>query len=135
MIEIATILDETRAGQRRAAGRMIRRKILIAVDRFNIVLAESTDDGNPIGRKFMPRLASLAQILPEFGVDLQKAEKALSDGFEQLFGDPIKQTTLAGLDEQFKVSKRTDNSTGELLLYRHLKEMGLSSGSDDDGDE
>jgi len=137
MIELAIIHDETRMGKRRAAGRMLRHRVHIAVDRFNVVVAESTDDGNAVGKKFVARLSQLEKlILPEYGIATDIVAQKVGVSLSKFLNQPIKETmTLSELDTQFCIGKRTKGSSGELYLYQQLKKSGLVNESDNEEED
>lgn len=116
MITLATLQDEMVEGQRRAAGKMIRKIVIIGLDNYNIVIAEGSDPENPVGKKFFGRLTHLADGLAEYGLDVEYARKQILAFFKEQ--DDL---TWAEIDEKFHVGKRCNDSSGKLQLYVDLQ--------------
>ena len=63
MITLATLQDKMVDGQRRAAGRQIRRIRAICCDNYNIVLAEGSNPTALVGKQFFGKLAHLGPFV------------------------------------------------------------------------
>lgn len=121
MYIVCLIKNETRDGQRRAAGTTIRHRVGIGVDRFNTMLCETTADAFQ-GRCFSPRFAWLATHFEEFEVDAEFARQQLRDALRHIFGlELADDVTFAQLDEIVHPGKSAGDSSGEIDLYRRLK--------------
>jgi len=131
---MVVLQDEVVKGQRRAAGKNIRRKTAICLDNYNIVLAIGTGDvgAEPImmGKKFVGRLAHLPRILAEFGLNEKSARDQMFDFLSGIATPPTKKLGWKGMDKHFEIPQRTDDSTGRLAWYDKLKQAGLMDSED-----
>lgn len=115
MITLATLQDEMVEGQRSAAGKMLRKIVIIGLDAYNISIAEGSNPANAVGKKFFGKLTHLADGLAEYGLDAEYARKQMLAFFKEQ--DDL---TWAEIDEKFHVGKRCNDSTGKLQLYADL---------------
>ena len=136
MYILCIVKDETREGQRKASGKMIRHRVGIGVDRFNISLCETTAEAFQ-GKKFSPRFAFLVKYFGDFGVDPEYARCQLRDALSHIFGEELPDDiTFAQMDEHFHPGKCAPDSTGEIEFYRALKEKyGTKRGGDSHVDD
>lgn len=123
MITLATLKDEMIEGQRRAAGKQIRRIVIIGLDNYNILIAEGSDPANPVGKQFYAKLVHLAKGLAEYGLE-ECARKKMLAFFERYSGAPVGDLSWAEMDKRFEVGKRCTDSSGKLRLYSDLKARG-----------
>lgn len=129
MITLATISDQMRDGERRAAGRKVRHVIAVCVDNYNIVLAEKTGDNPLQGRKYFHNLTGMAKLLREFGCDDEEILHGLRKGLARL-DSAAKKMSIEEMDQHFRISERTDDSSGKLSLYNRLKKAGFTDDED-----
>jgi len=123
MFILCIVQDETREGKRRAAGKQVRHRVAIGVDKFNLNVCDSTAD-QFVGRKFSPRFEWVARILKDdFDVDLEHARCTLRDALNHVFDAKLlDDVTFAQMDEKFRPGRCTPDSSGELQFYRKLKD-------------
>jgi hypothetical protein len=125
MIILATLTDEMVEGQRKAAGKQIRKITAVCLDNYNIVLAEGADPTKLSGKKFACKLTHLAKSIETYGCDVENARIQMIDFFKRYTGKPVdSEMTWAEMDEQFHLSKRSNDSSGKLAAYNELKEKG-----------
>ncbi len=141
MYILCLVKDETRPGQRKAAGKTIRHRVGIGVDRFNVMLCETTADSF-VGKSFSPRFDWLSKRFDEFEVDAEHARCQLRDSLKHILGVALPDdVTIEQLDQQFHPGKCATDSSGELMFYRTLKAKygtsrgGLTDEGDDEGDD
>jgi len=121
MFILCVVRDETREGQRKAAGKQVRYRVGIGVDKFNLNVCDSTAE-QFVGRKFTPRFVWIARILKDFSVDIEHARCTLRDALNHIFNAKLPdEVTFEQMDEQFHPGRCTDDSSGELKFYRRLK--------------
>ncbi len=123
MITLATLKDEMVEGRCRAAGKKIRKLVIIALDNYNILIAEGSDPANPVGKHFYCKLAHMAKGLAEYGLEACARKKMLAF-FERYSGESLGDLSWAEMDKRFEVGKRCTDSTGRLQLYPDLKAKG-----------
>lgn len=124
MITLAILKDELVDGQRRAAGRKIRKIVIVGVDNYNVAIAEGADESHLAGKKFAGRLGQLSRFLPEWGIDPEHAKAVVNAAFARLTGEEVNGLSWEELDKRFSISERTTDSSGRLKLYGRLKEAG-----------
>ncbi len=137
MIILAVIQDKEVDGQRKAIGRKIRKKVAIAIYKYGLSIAVSTGDGGVfVGKKFPARLEWAASSIADF-CDVTPEEcrgmlqQALCKAFErEVEGD----LTLTELDREFGTTKLIDGSSGELLIYKELREKWAKDRDMEEGD-
>lgn len=138
MIILAVIQDKVVDGKKKAAGRKLRRRVALGVYRFGWAIATSTGDkGVFTGQTFPSKLAWAARDIPEFceGVSPEDframMQKALCTAFDrEVEGD----LTLEELDAEFGTTERTADSSGELLLYKKMREKWVKDRDIEKGD-
>lgn len=131
MITLATLRDEMVEGQRRAAGKQIRRLVIICLDNYNLVIAEGSDPANPQGKHFFGNLTHLAiGLTADYAELVEIARKGILDFFEKYSGETVGDLSWAEMDKRFEVGKRTKDSSGKLKLYPDLRERGWSDGAE-----
>ncbi len=131
MILVASFRDEEVAGQRKAAGRMIRQRIVLAVDKYNVLVAFSTGTNPLTGKQFYANLTQLSRHLEEeFGLDIEECLEATQKAFERLGGESMSGKSWTEIDKAFNVGQRTKDSTGNLELWHRLKEAGWADDSE-----
>lgn len=132
MITLATLQDEMVDGQRRAAGKKIRKIVIIGLDNYNVVIAEGSDPANPVGKKFFANLDQLSRGLADYGLDIEFARKQMLVFFKKYAGEePVGDLTWLEMDKRFQVGKRCTDSTGRLQIYPDLKERGWADGDEE----
>lgn len=132
MIILATLQDGMVDGQRRAAGKRIRKIVIIGLDNYNIVIAEGSDPATPVGKKFFCKLVHLEGcLMVEYPELVEIARKGMLAFFERHTETPVENLSWAEMDQRFKPGERIDDSSGKLKLYFALKEKGWK----DDGAE
>ena len=135
MIILATLVDEQRDGQRRAAGKKIHYRALLGVDLYNIVLAESTSPTQIVGKKFVSKLAFLPPIFEEFAINNDSARIAIAAVLSAVYEQDVSSWTFKKMDKQLGISKRVKDSTGQLELYHLLKQRGFTEEGTEKEDE
>lgn len=132
MIVLATLKDEMVAGLRRAAGKQIRKIIIVGLDNYNIVIAEGSDPANPVGKKFFGKLTHLGACLAaEYAELTEIARQGVLAFFEGSTQTTVgKGMTWAEMDDHFNPGKRCSDSSGKLQLYVDLRQ----GDADDDND-
>jgi hypothetical protein len=131
MITLATLQDEMVDGQRRAAGRQIRKIVAICCDNYNLVRAEGTDPARLVGKQFFGKLAHLGPFVES---DFDDARRQMIDFFRRFSGEQVGDLTWAEIDKQFDVPKRRSVSSAVLLLYDALKEKGWKDTKEKESD-
>lgn len=132
MIILATLKDEVVDGRGRAAGKRIRKIVVIGLDNYNVVIAEGSDPANPVGKRFFAKLTHLSNGLVEYGLDTEHARKQMIAFFKRYSGEEsLGDLSWAEMDERFKVGRRCTDSSGKLQFYVNLKKRGWT----DDGAE
>lgn len=127
MIPLVTLRDEAITVSRgRSAGQQSRRHSLVAVDGYNIVLAEGSSDV-PTGKSFVGKMTHLCNVISNWdGLDVENCRKLIARRFCEIFDVPVdEKMSWAEMDATFEVPVRESDSTGRLTLYRRLKEVGL----------
>lgn len=132
MIEVCTLSNEEHTVTRgRSVGQTTTRTIALAVDKFNILIAERTGDGQLVGKKFSHSLAHFVNYVADN--NLSDIHVPFGQGLSQLLNIPCSPTaSLQEIERLFDVNKRADDASGELLLYRRLKEVCGDADSDDE---
>jgi len=129
MIHLALIKDELVDGQRRAAGKKIRHCSVLAVDRYNVVLANSIGSA-PMQGKFF--LANFQHLLNEMSSeDIEVVTPQLQEYFGNLYKCDLSNLTIEEMNSKLNLSQR--NKTGAMELYLAIKSQGKIQ--DDDEDE
>lgn len=126
MIIIAVIQDELVEGQRKAKGRQIRKRVAIGAYRYGWSVATSTGNaGVFIGQIFPAKLEWMARSIPEYCDNVSSEDfrgmmqKSLCVACERVIEGNL---TLGQLDDEFSTTKRAPGSTGELLLYKQMRD-------------
>ena len=135
MIILATLKDEVVEGQSRAAGKQLRQRVVFSVDHYNLVLAVASGSSPLMGKYFTPKLRMMEPVFADNGLDIKAVTIQIREVLCKLFGAEDKGQTLAEMDEEFALSSRTADSTGDLVLYRTLKEKGWNGGEDSEDSE
>ncbi len=129
MIQLAVLKDETVAGQRKAIGKKLRFLSVIAVDRFNVVVASSTGDNPLQGRKFFANFKHLVDFLPPD--EVKEITPQLRDYFGSLYGKDLSDVSIVEMDKELKLGSRDRN--GALNLYLKIKTDEDKDDGDGDG--
>ena len=124
MITLAILSDKQVPGQRRAAGKIIRKIIAICVDNFNYVLAEGSDPAKLVGKKFVGNAVHLASTIEQYGLDVEYARKQMLEFWKRFSGAEVGNLSWAEMGEKFEMSKRRTDSSAVFILYDELKEKG-----------
>jgi hypothetical protein len=146
MLTLAVLVDEQRASEGRGKGAvkgaMVLHRIIIGVDKFNIIYAEGATE-TPPGKKFVPNLTLLIPILQENNLNLEDAHAKVVASLAIIHNVDVQslggttggvKTAFSALDRRFNISKRI-KTTGELELYQLMKATGKFGGDDESDSE
>jgi len=135
MFEICVLKEESREGTRRAKGKTLTTRWGLCLDSMNIVLAVDTGYGYS-GISYPFKMANLTKTLNELGVSENQAIGLISTGLSSLLGKKVKTEvkTLGDLDRIFFTTKRVEDSSGMLLLYKKIVERNKKLVSDEQED-
>lgn len=124
MIILTTLKDALVDGTYKASGKKIRQVVVLAVDRFNIVLATSSGESPVTGRRYFAKLDHFRKYLPEYQLDDAECLKRINEVFARFSGEQVSGLSWQELDKRFAVPARLSNSSGVLAFYEALKEKG-----------
>lgn len=134
VIILAVLKTKHREGKRRAAGRQVTEQLAIGIDKYNYIIAKSTDSIFA-GKKFAGKFEHLFPCLKDFDVDEEFARQCLISALEHALKISLdKNLSIPEIDKKVKSSKITSNSSGELQMYRNLKEKWAKNKEPDQGD-
>lgn len=130
MIELVTLSETISKGTRgKGAGKTFNRRIILALDGYNLILGESTGV-NIIPQSFHGNFQQLSKKLTEVNCDNTKSLQLIYEVFSKKFNLTIeKPLSWKLIDETFNISKRTH--TGLLCLYSQFKTNDLVSDSEE----
>lgn len=137
MIEICTLKDEIEVGERgRGMGKRTRQRIVLAVDRFNLVIGTASGE-NPIsGKQFNHRLHGFQEYFRDNDLLTEATRETICDSLSRLLDIKVKPSaTYKDMDEAFQTYKRVRGSSGELELYRTLRVIVGDSETDNDEED
>ena len=116
MIELVTIKDELIEGQRKAAGRQLHSREVIAIDRHNVLIATSKGGSPLIGTMFHANFTQIAKRIESSNIE--SATLALRKYFETLFDCDLSGQSIAEMEQTLKLGSRT---MGVLDLFTKIK--------------
>jgi len=120
MILICTLKEEKVDGKRRAKGKKLFIKHVLAFDRYNVVLA--IQRGSTIqGDKYFADISQLFRYLSDQNFDTEKIKSIISKNMNRIFGTNFKPRTFEDIDKKFEIGKRRAGSGGDLTIYHRLK--------------
>lgn len=133
MIIICTLKEMVVEGKKKAKGRKLRLKYLLAFDRYNVVYAIQRGSVL-IGEKYYPNIEFLASYLIKQGYDPKELRSTINKGFNDIFSTNFKPRTFKDIDKTFNVSERRQDSSGILTIYDRLKKVVGDNNNDENDD-
>lgn len=140
MLTLATLVDEQRVSEGRGKGaankgKILRHRIIIGIDAYNIVYAEGSGE-TPPGKKFVSSLTHLLPILQENNLNEEDAHNKIVEALKIIYGPDVQSGTLGGvktafsaLDRRLGISKR--NQLGILEIHRLMQATGKFGGDEE----
>ena len=140
MIVLAVIKDENRVGERgRGVGKPIHHQVAIAIDNFNLMIAERSNESQYFGKVFSDRFERILNFLAsEYEITQTTSLPLLRSGLQVLFPDTaLADLSVKQIDEVLKVGARGTDSMGKLEMYLDLRSRGIGGGdeAEDDSEE
>lgn len=137
MIVLATVKDEMRPGERRAAGKTIREEVVVAIDNFNLVIAERTGGTQFFGKLFSDRFERILNLLnSEYEIPQSVSLPLLRNGLQVLFPEvALTDLSVKQIDEVLEAGARGTDSMGKLKMYSDLRSRGIGGDEAEDSEE